>query len=486
MAPVALLISDCLSVLGRDQLKLPPRGKNTASLEPRSTVVSRWARNQRAPGVRPAGEETLGIMGSLGGTVARSIESRGIASGPSVGNLVSSGGGGSGGPSLAALSSAVAATHNTNSLFMANSIQATAATQQRAVSEMLRHMQGIGTRGLSGFVGRQYGSGGGNNIMSLHSNFGGDSAPPPLDLTEFPSLSSRNTDSSQPNPMAGRQPYVGMVKQPTPETSEFTMSSEDFPALPGSQANPTGKNDGFSNNEKKSNSATGTDTPSDLVLRAAEKSQSQKRGIQTSPDGKVTNIPAGMVTDQFGMVGLLTFIRAAETDHNLVSLALGSDLTTLGLNLNSPENLYPNFAGPWAETPCRPQDIDYHVPQEYLTNQQIRGKLAPVKFDRYGEDLLFYMFYSNAGDLLQILAAAELYNRDWRYHKEDRVWITRAPGMAPVDKGPNYERGTYFYFDAQNWRKVPKEFHLEYDKLEERPHIPTPGGLIHTPTSSTL
>ncbi|XP_045623004.1 CCR4-NOT transcription complex subunit 2 isoform X3 [Procambarus clarkii] len=452
MAPVALLISDCLSVLGRDQLKLPPRGKNTASLEPRSTVVSRWARNQRAPGVRPAGEETLGIMGSLGGTVARSIESRGIASGPSVGNLVSSGGGGSGGPSLAALSSAVAATHNTNSLFMANSIQATAATQQRAVSEMLRHMQGIGTRGLSGFVGRQYGSGGGNNIMSLHSNFGGDSAPPPLDLTEFPSLSSRNTDSSQPNPMAGRQPY----------------------------------DDGFSNNEKKSNSATGTDTPSDLVLRAAEKSQSQKRGIQTSPDGKVTNIPAGMVTDQFGMVGLLTFIRAAETDHNLVSLALGSDLTTLGLNLNSPENLYPNFAGPWAETPCRPQDIDYHVPQEYLTNQQIRGKLAPVKFDRYGEDLLFYMFYSNAGDLLQILAAAELYNRDWRYHKEDRVWITRAPGMAPVDKGPNYERGTYFYFDAQNWRKVPKEFHLEYDKLEERPHIPTPGGLIHTPTSSTL
>lgn len=83
-------------------------------------------------------------MGSLGGTVARSIESRGIVSGPSVGNLVSSGGGSTGGPSLAALSSAVAATHNTNSLFMANSIQATAATQQRAVSEMLRHMQGLG------------------------------------------------------------------------------------------------------------------------------------------------------------------------------------------------------------------------------------------------------------------------------------------------------------------------------------------------------
>ena len=63
--------------------------------------------------------------------------------------------------------------------------------------------------------------------------------------------------------------------------------------------------------------------------------QSVKKGIQTSPDGTVKNIPPSMVTDQFGMIGLLTFIRAAETDPNLVSLALGADLTTLGLNLNS-------------------------------------------------------------------------------------------------------------------------------------------------------
>ena len=53
--------------------------------------------------------------------------------------------------------------------------------------------------------------------------------------------------------------------------------------------------------------------------------------------GTVTNIPQGMVTDQFGIVGLLTFIRAAESDHNLVALAPGIDLTTLGLNLNQAE-----------------------------------------------------------------------------------------------------------------------------------------------------
>lgn len=59
--------------------------------------------------------------------------------------------------------------------------------------------------------------------------------------------------------------------------------------------------------------------------------------IQFFFPGQVTNIPSGMVTDQFGMIGLLMFIRAAETDPGMVHLALGSDLTTLGLNLNSPE-----------------------------------------------------------------------------------------------------------------------------------------------------
>lgn len=51
---------------------------------------------------------------------------------------------------------------------------------------------------------------------------------------------------------------------------------------------------------------------------------------------------------------------------------------------------------------------DYHVPTEYLVNQNIRDKLAPVKLNRYGEDLLFYLFYMFSGDVLQVAAAAEL------------------------------------------------------------------------------
>ncbi|KAK9498522.1 hypothetical protein O3M35_003138 [Rhynocoris fuscipes] len=390
---------------------------------------------------------------------------------------------------------------------------------------------GSGSSGLSNFhvfTAPSSANAGTTGSASDHTSAAG-STPPLLDLSEFPSLTNRGGQGeSLPQPStlpAGKQPYVGMVKQPTVESSEFTMSSEDFPALPGTGSEGgagtgvggsgasaggvggTGNNGSVSdksmggggtsgvlgegaagNTGSGIGSSTGNDQQQSSRLgssssqvgsgahqdqSAASKQAQVKRGIQTSPDGKVTNIPNSMVKDQFGMVGLLTFIRAAETDPNLVSLALGQDLTALGLNLNSPENLYPTFGGPWAETPCRAQDIDYNVPPEYIINHSIRDKLAQLKLTRYKEDLLFFMYYTNAGDMLQLAAAAELYSREWRYHMEEKVWITQAPGCGVIEKTSTYERGTYYYFDAQNWRKVVKEFYLDYSKLENQPSIPS-------------
>ncbi|XP_065427231.1 CCR4-NOT transcription complex subunit 2 isoform X1 [Chrysemys picta bellii] len=383
---------------------------------------------------------------------------------------------------------------------------------------------------MSGFGMNRNQAFGMNNSLSSNIFNGTDGSEnvTGLDLSDFPALADRNRreGSGNPtpliNPLAGRAPYVGMVTKPASEQSQdFSIHNEDFPALPGSSyKDPTSSNDdsksNLSTSGKTSSSADGPKFPGDKSSTTQNNNQ-QKKGIQVLPDGRVTNIPQGMVTDQFGMIGLLTFIRAAETDPGMVHLALGSDLTTLGLNLNSPENLYPKFASPWASSPCRPQDIDFHVPSEYLTNIHIRDKLAAIKLGRYGEDLLFYLYYMNGGDVLQLLAAVELFNRDWRYHKEERVWITRAPGMEPTMKTNTYERGTYYFFDCLNWRKVAKvprschsqeagvedgmnvraratvgrqsfhahghglvdaagileEFHLEYDKLEERPHLPS-------------
>lgn len=51
---------------------------------------------------------------------------------------------------------------------------------------------------------------------SFNSVFGSGDANTPslLDLSEFPSLTNRNSgDVPQPSPMPGAKPYVGMVKQ---------------------------------------------------------------------------------------------------------------------------------------------------------------------------------------------------------------------------------------------------------------------------------
>lgn len=57
--------------------------------------------------------------------------------------------------------------------------------------------------------------------------------------------------------------------------------------------------------------------------------------------------------DAFGLLGLLSVIRM--TDPDLTTLALGTDLTTLGLNLNSPDNLHKTFASPWSDGPLKPE-----------------------------------------------------------------------------------------------------------------------------------
>lgn len=68
------------------------------------------------------------------------------------------------------------------------------------------------------------------------------------------------------------------------------MSSEDFPALPGTQNREGPSPGGSVSGDKNLTVGLGPDIGQD-VLQAnrapgSEKSQSSKRGIQTSPDGK--------------------------------------------------------------------------------------------------------------------------------------------------------------------------------------------------------
>uniref|UniRef100_A0A8R1EDD1 NOT2_3_5 domain-containing protein n=1 Tax=Caenorhabditis japonica TaxID=281687 RepID=A0A8R1EDD1_CAEJA len=115
-----------------------------------------------------------------------------------------------------------------------------------------------------------------------------------------------------------------------------------------------------------------------------------------------------MLDDQFGMAGLVTYLRTVD-NPSIVSLALGYDLTTLGLNLNlSERKLYMNFGGPWADSPIRAHELDVKVPDEYMTHNHIRDKLPPLRLSKVSEDVLFYLFYNCPNEIHQVAAACEL------------------------------------------------------------------------------
>eukprot|EP01018_Ginkgo_biloba_P033293 Gb_27080 [translate_table: standard] len=106
--------------------------------------------------------------------------------------------------------------------------------------------------------------------------------------------------------------------------------------------------------------------------------------------------------DVFGLLGLLSVIRMSEPD--LTTLALGIDLTTLGLNLNSRDNLYKTFASPLADGPVEVEP-EFNLPQCY---SQHSPRLQQMYFAKFNQESLFYIFYSMPNDEAQLFAANEL------------------------------------------------------------------------------
>lgn len=88
-----------------------------------------------------------------------------------------------------------------------------------------------------------------------------------------------------------------MVKQPTAEQNEFTMSSEDFPALPGTSGGNSnsggsggavGSGLGSAVSESSSNATTAPPPPTPVVPPPPPSDISidkSRQGVQTSPDG---------------------------------------------------------------------------------------------------------------------------------------------------------------------------------------------------------
>lgn len=162
--------------------------------------------------------------------------------------------------------------------------------------------------------------------------------------------------------------------------------------------------------------------------------------------------------DQYGMKGLLKYVgpRAEGTDMNMLSV--GVDLTSLGLDFMSSEPLYKSFSSPWeggqggvsgdlSGSSRKNEEPDYKLPTCYYMQPPA---LKNSHFTKFQLETLFYVFYNMPRDILQVLAAIELYNRKWMYHKDLKLWFTCEPEVLQ-----SYERGAYIYFDIKSWEQRP-------------------------------
>ncbi|KAI0345617.1 hypothetical protein BDW22DRAFT_1369761 [Trametopsis cervina] len=197
---------------------------------------------------------------------------------------------------------------------------------------------------------------------------------------------------------------------------------------------------------------------------ALHPSQSSTRpsatAVPQTPAQQVLMSPA----DRWGLLGLLAMIKSADLDTTLLSV--GTDLGTMGLDMQTPASLYSTFITPWADSSAaHTVEPDFHLPACYNVAPPPPG---PNKAAAFSDETLFFMFYSSPRDALQEIAAQELFNRNWRYHKEMRIWITKETGTPSSQKVAGGEQGTYSYWDPENWEKARKEMTVLYEDLEEK------------------
>lgn len=145
---------------------------------------------------------------------------------------------------------------------------------------------------------------------------------------------------------------------------------------------------------------------------------------------------------QYGLGGLIDVIKMSDKD--LSDLALGVDLLTLGLNLNSQDSLYSIFSSPFTDQPYS-VDAQYTIPQCYLMHPP---SLKSDHLSKFHLETLFYMFFTSPHDVKQACAAQELYRREWRYHGELRIWLKARRPQELMQGHPSVQ---FQYFDVNSW-----------------------------------
>ncbi|KAJ2870870.1 transcriptional regulator [Coemansia asiatica] len=298
------------------------------------------------------------------------------------------------------------------------------------------------------------------------------------DMSDFPLLSnlpgiSDLTAAQQQQQQQAAQLYRaiagGRVDRQPGHVSHPNLTPDDFPALSrGAAANASnlvsadlapgaGVVDQQSTqpcgNDNAAGTANGLEKTSaykpptaNLAKAAAAAAAALGSASSQSPIG---------AADRYGMIGILT-----TNDY-------GFDVSKFGLPLPSAGQLYPTFGSPWTDQSQAYGLIepDFSLPECYNATHP---QQAVTKIASFLDETLFYIFYTMPRDELQLAAAEELYQRQWRYHKELRLWLTKDPESQSTARTQRGEQGVFIFFDPGVWQKVKKEFMVLYEHLEDR------------------
>ncbi|KAJ3807683.1 hypothetical protein EV368DRAFT_75674 [Lentinula lateritia] len=259
------------------------------------------------------------------------------------------------------------------------------------------------------------------------------------------------------------------------------------PNTPNAQAQPTGGLGAFAATQQQNGthpsqqnlSSTHLNAPPNLpppLLPAGNNLNGPGTATTPAPYGSNAHVhqhpqtPAQQIlmsaADRWGLLGLLAMIKNAGSDSDQALSSVGTDLGTMGLDMGYAGSLYSTFITPWADqSAAHTVEPDFHLPACYSVQPPPPG---PGKVTAFSDETLFFMFYSSPRDALQEVAAQELYNRNWRFHKELRLWITKDNGSNPSTKVPGGESGQYTYWDPENWTKERKDMTVIYAELEEK------------------
>lgn len=254
---------------------------------------------------------------------------------------------------------------------------------------------GGGGDGIGGF-GTSLGNGFANDGTSIGA--GGGSSNPSFDLNDFPSLgggaasgagtSNAGNDNGLATALRQQQQLLQQQMMQSGVSaadkssnlyrlamssgiangaaSNFNMTTEDFPALGGDAGGQPGgatlgtapSSTGILDSSGGGNQldytgligSTGATTGTQQESSSQTRTSTQSGGSSIAGGSSGNAGSGGAIGGDYGLLGLLSVIRMTDADRN--RLALGADLTALGLNLNSSEGLHSTFGGPFSDKPA--------------------------------------------------------------------------------------------------------------------------------------